>query len=303
MKIKILALSIWYPMSISRYFERAMKRNDKIDLKTTGPFTGTWIPWNGGMNLPQKYAIVPDIPLPFPPNVERVDYDLVRANLPADWKPDIVLSIDAGINWVRKPSEGYVATVATDPHVLNYDEARKQGKLFNMQLAYSEKGDEYLPYAYDPTVHFQDKDAHKEFDSVLIGLQYENRMKLREALGKHGISCHMENGPAFDEYRNLMNKARVGLTWSSMNDLIARFFETPAMRLPMVANRVPDAHLYLKEFSEYIPFSSVDEGVEGVKYLLENPEYANEIATAGYEAIKHHTYDARIEHILSSCGF
>lgn len=290
-------------MAISRYFERAMRRNENIELITTGPFTSTWIPWMGGMNLPAKYAIEPDIPLPFPPNVERVNYDLVRAQLPADWKPDIVLSIDAGINWVGKPFEGYVATIATDPHVLDYDHARKLGKLFNMQLFYSQKDDEYLPYAYDPSCHYPEPETEKEHDAVLIGLQYENRLQWAEELRKHGISVFSTNGPAFDEYRHIMNQSRIGLTWSSMQDLIARFFETPAMKLPMVANKVPDAHIYLKEGTEYLSFSNLGEATEAVKYLIANPELAQEIAERGYEAIKTHTYDNRIKQLLFSCGF
>lgn len=302
-KIKVLVLSIWYPMSISRYFEKALRRNKHIDLLTTGPFTGPWIPWMGGMDLPMKYATSPDIPIPLPFNVERVNYDLIRANLPADWKPDIVLSIDAGINWVSKPFEGFVATVATDPHVLNYDHARKQGKLFNMQLCYSERGDEYLPYAYDPATHFPEPDTEKIYDGVLIGLQYDNRLAWVEELRKHGISVFSTNGPAFDEYRHIMNQSRIGMTWSSMNDTIARFFETPAMGLPMVANRTPDAHIFLREFEEYIPFSNLGEAVDAVIQLKNKPDLARDIAAKGHDAIKHQTYDARVEQILESCGF
>jgi hypothetical protein len=45
-----------------------------------------------------KYAIPPTIPLPLPFNVGEVNYELVRAQLPENWLPDIVLTIDAGIH-------------------------------------------------------------------------------------------------------------------------------------------------------------------------------------------------------------
>jgi hypothetical protein len=301
---------------MAKYFERAMRRNPNIELKTCGPYTGTFIPWLGGLNLPQKYALPPDLPLPFPPNVGRVEYDFVRAQL-GDWKPDLVLAIDAGINWNLKPKDGVVATVATDPHVLDYTHQRNiSDKFFNMQLCYSEKNDIYLPYAYDPTVHFPEETASlvhddegkshwvssKDIDAILIGMPYENRVAWRDELRKHGVLLHLENGPIFDEYRALANRARIGCTWSSMNDLIARFFETPAFGLPMVANRVPDAHLFLEEGEDYLGFSTLQEAVEKVLWLRDNPERAEKIAESGYQSIQVHTYDSRINQILEECG-
>ena len=120
-RIKVLLLSIHYPFAIKSYFERALMRRPDVDLVTVGPYTNTWIPWMGGMTLDVKYASPPTIPLPFPPNVGTVSYDLVRAQLPNSWKPDIVLTIDAGVCWSSKPHEGIIAHVATDPHVINYD--------------------------------------------------------------------------------------------------------------------------------------------------------------------------------------
>jgi hypothetical protein len=301
MTIKVLCLSIWYPLSMSRYFERAMRRNPDIELKTAGVFTGSWIPWLGGMNLPEKYAVAPDLPLPFRPDVGRVEYDFVRAQL-GDWKPDLVLAIDAGINWHSKPKDGVVATIATDPHVLDYNHQRNiSDKFFNMQLCYSEKNDSYLPYAHDPTVH-RPEPAAKDIDAILIGMPYENRIAWRDELRKHGVLLHLENGPIFDEYRALANRAKIGCTWSSMNDLIARFFETPAFGLPMVANRVPDAHLFLEENEDYLAFSTLQEAVEKVLWLRDNPDKAEKIANNGYKSIQVHTYDARVNQILEECG-
>ena len=160
-KIKILCLSIWYPLSMSRYFEKALRHRDDVDLKTVGVYTGSWIPWMGGMELPEKYAIPPDLALPFNNNIGQVNYDMVKAMLPPDWIPDIILNIDAGICWKYKPSEGMVVHVATDPHALNYDHQRSiSDKFFNMQKVYSQKGDIWLPYAYSKYDCFPEEELY-----------------------------------------------------------------------------------------------------------------------------------------------
>lgn len=313
-KVKVLFLSIYYPFFLGKYFERAMRRNPNIDLKTVGPFTGSWIPWSGGMNVSEKYVSPPDIPLPFPPNVGRVSYDFARAQL-GDWKPDLVITADAGINWTDKPNQGFVATIGTDPHALDYSHARSiSDKFFNMQKCYKEREDIYLPYAFDPETHYKesktewneysgDEVAEKDSDAVLIGMPYPQRIQWVEELRKHGASVIFENSPIFDEYRELANRARIGLNWSSMNDLNARFFETPAFGLAMVANRVPDAHLFLQDGIDYLGFDSLPQAVEQVMYLKNHPNVAEGMAHDAYQKIKPHTYDARIQQILEECGY
>ncbi len=311
-KIRVLCLSLFYPLSMSRYFEDAFKHNPNVELITTGVFTGSWIPWMGGMNLEEKYSKMIDIPLPFRPDVGMVSYDFVKSQLPKNWIPDLVLCIDAGITWTHKPSDGYVAHVGTDPHVLSewYKHSRSfSDKFFNMQLCYSEPRDVYLPYAFNQRIHYPEKhtdengiEQPKTHDAVLIGMPYENRVRWVEELRKHGVSVIFENSPVFDEYRGLANRARIGLNWSSMNDLNARFFETPAFGLAPVMNRVPDAGMFLDEDSDYIAFNNLEEAIEGVLYLKNNPDRAAEMAENAYNHIQGHTYDSRVKKILRECG-
>lgn len=301
-KIKVLLLSIHYPLAMKSYFERALLRRDDIDLVTTGPYTGNWIPWMGGMSLPMKYAVPPTLPLPFPPNVGRVPYEIVKSQLAPNWVPDLVLTIDAGICWNYKPTDGIVAHVATDPHALNYDHQRKiSDKFFNMQKVYSEKGDIYLPYAYDPTVHFPDDSVSKDTDAVLIGMPYEQRVQWVDGLRKRGISVIFENGPIFDEYRALANRARIGLNWSSMSDLNARAFEIAAMKLYPVMNYVPDMYNF-KAFEYGNVFTDLVGAISGVVWAKEHPKDAEELATLAYNNVQGQTYDARVQTILEECG-
>lgn len=319
--LKVLLLYVAYPLAMGTYFRRALERRTDVDLKVAGVYTGSWIPWMGGMELPQKYAKPIDIPLPFPPNIEEVNYDLVKAQL-SDWKPDIIINVDAGLHWKYKPSEGYVTTVATDPHVLDYSTPRSYSdKFFNMQKCYSKSGDVYLPYAYDPTVHYPmeggtirrpfdensqfvgDRFIRKDTDAVLGGMPYENRVQWVNELRRRGVSVLFENGPVFDEYREMNNRARIGLNWSSMDDLNARAFELPAMGLAPVMNYVPDIDNFMAADYHYLEFSTLSDAVEKVLWLKEHPTECQELAQRAYENIQGQTYDARIQTIFTECGF
>ena len=306
MKIKLLCLSIFYPLAICRYFEKALRHHPDVDLRTVGPYTGEWIPWTSpqypsGMSLPIKYAIPPDIPLPLPPNVGAVSYDLVKARL-GDWKPDIVLSIDAGINWNAKPSDGFVATIGTDPHVLNYDHQRSiSDKFFNMQACYSQKGDVYLPYAYSQYDHYP-IETEKDLDAVLVGNTYETRLQWVDELRKRGVGVVHELGVVFDEARELYNRGRIGLNWSTLNDLNARAFELAAMKVYPVMNRVPDLDSY--DFSNYCGiFGDLREAIDLVMWAKDHPDLARDRAERAYRAVQFHTYDARVEQMLRECGY
>lgn len=310
MKPKVLCLSIWYPLSMSRYFEKAFRYRDDVDFKTCGVFTGPWIPWGGtGMNLPMKYAIPPDISLPFSVNIGRVNYEIVKAQL-GDWVPDIVLTIDAGICWKYKPTDGIVVHVATDPHVLDYDYQRIiSDKFFNMQAVYSKKGDVYLPYAYSrhdfyPADLPEGVNDPSRVDAVLIGMPYEQRIQWVNELRKRNVNVIFENGPILDEARALYNRGTIGLNWSSLDDLNCRAFELPAMKLYPVMNWVTD--MSRKEFSfiEHCgTFHNMPEAIERVMWAIDNPEKARTQAELAYQAVVSHTYDRRVQQILTECGF
>jgi hypothetical protein len=84
-----------------------------------------------------------------------------------------------------------VAHVATDPHALNYDRQRQLADFFfNMQTPYMENGDIYLPYAYDPTVHYP-VEIDKLYDVCMIGLHYPQRDQLVNHLIDRDLSVLM----------------------------------------------------------------------------------------------------------------
>jgi len=215
---------------------------------------------------------------------------------------DLWLEVDAGFYLDPKP-KGLVAHVATDPHCLNYDRQRELADhFFNMQTPYMKAGDLYLPYAFDPTLHYPEE-REKLYDACLIGLQYTHRTELVKRLKLQGVKVYSGIGDVYDEYRHRYNESRVALSWSSLQDTPTRVFEALGMRLPLVCNRTAD--LSTNSFIEgehYLGFDTVEEGTKQVMRLLLDDKLREQIATAGHEVVQNHTWDHRVEQILKDVG-
>jgi hypothetical protein len=162
-----------------------------------------------------------------------------------------------------------------------------------------QNGDEYLPYAYDPIWHAPEEQP-QNYDVALIGLHYPNRNLLMEELKRRGLKVYYDLGPCYDEARALYNQAPIGINWSSLEDLTARVFELTAMRRCAVVNWVPDLDRFFKR-GDLATFDNLDEAIEQVTYYHDHPNEAQSIAQRGYEAVKPHTWDARICQIIDGC--
>ena len=303
-KIKVLLHSLWYPFTLTTYFKKALERRDDIELKLVGVSTGAYQPYNNGMQMPLKYVVNPDIPLPYSITPDlKVDYNLVKAHL-GGWKPDLIITGDAGVNWFEKPSDGYVVTVGTDPHVINYNHARLvSDKFFNMQEVYSKPGDYYLPYAYDPEYHC-DLGQEREYDVAMIGLQYNERVQIANELRNRGLKVLFSTGEVLDEYRKLNNKAKVGVNWASLDDLNARAFEIPMMGQIEVMKTVTDMkrmrHIY---FRNTYNSTSIQEIIRLTISVLDNYSNEKEILKVMRKEMRNETYDNRVTELLKESGF
>jgi spore maturation protein CgeB len=144
----------------------------------------------------------------------------------------------------------------------------------------------------------------KIYDAALIGLHYENRTKLVQALRHKGRNVLYELGLVWDEYRVENNHARVGLNWSSLQDINARTFEIMAMKQIPVMNRLPHLQeLGLEENRHYLGFETVEEAVEKVDWALNSPKEAEAIAIVAHNLVhEKHTYDLRIQQIFDEVG-
>lgn len=300
-KIKVVISGIFYPLAMLSYFVKEFQRRENVELFTVGPYTGNWIPWNGGMRLPDKYVYTPDIPLP--PNNMYPSYSIVKPHLP--WKPDLWIQIDAGSHFIEKPEAMMVIHIQTDPHVLkeSYKLARRYSDIsFCMQKVYMEDGEQYLPYAYDENLFYPMPEIEKVYDACLIGLHYANRDSLVEGLRAEGLNVYYSIGEVYDEYRLKYNQSRVALNWSSLLDLNARVFEACGMRIPLVSNTVPDMPNFFIDGEHYLGFRDVKEGVRNVKTLLANPEFGDILSGNAERKVRAgHRWKHRIDQILEAC--
>jgi len=298
-KIKVCLSGIFYPLAMLSYFKAALLRRNDVELFTVGPYTGCWIPWAGGMNLPPKYADRPDMALPNAHAFRTLPMTFIETKLAAHgFEPDLWLQVDAGFHLVGRPQRGKNTIVATDSHCLNYDKQRQYADTFYcMQQVYAKPGDEYLPYAHDPIWHAPEEQP-RMFDACLIGLHYIQRTEFIKRLRGRGINVYYDLGPVYDEARALYNQAPIGLNWSSLLDLNARCFELLGMGRLAVVNRVPDLGRFFEDGRDLVVFDDMEGAVEKVVYYLEHEDEAAQIAAQGRKTVKPHTWDARVAQIL-----
>ena len=297
--IRIAIGGIHFPLSMMSYFIRAFERRDDVELWKFGPFTGDYIPWAGGMRIPQKYVKIPDFALPRETIGLHISSSIINSQMP--WTPYLTLLIDAGWHTSDRPKGNIVAHVQTDPHVLKntYELPKSYSDIsWCMQAKYLVSGEEYLPYGFDPTVHYP-MGLEKIYDACLIGLQYEHRTQLVNRLRQKGLNVYYTIGEIYDKYNEKYNQSRIALSWSSLEDTPARVFEAFGIGVSLVTNRTLDLQNFFVEGDHYLGFGNVDEAESQVFKLLADDEMREEMAyNAHTVAIAHHTWDRRIEQIL-----
>lgn len=308
-KKNVVVSGIWYPVTMMGYFVRALQRRDDVNLVTAGPYTGNWIPWGGGMNVFSEHIHTPNLPLPY--NVmNNISAGFIEKQLREDFVPDLWLSVDAGWALSTKPSQGMNIQIQSDPHVLagRYQANKHLYDLsFCMQTPYRSPGDRYISYAYDPTLHYPSPEKYEdgyqfEYDVCLIGLGYDSRMQLINALRQKGLRVKYGLGIVYDEFRKEYNKSKLALSWSSMDDLPTRVFEAMGMDVPLVTNRPTDLSNLFVEGDHYLGFNTLPEAVSQVEWALSHYEEAKEMsANANRKVEAQHTWDIRIQQIFEEC--
>lgn len=303
-KKKVLLLYMAYPFAIASYFRHALEKRPDVELTTCGGYTGDSIPWNGGTRIPMRYVKTVDLPLPT--SIINPSWEMISGRLGSDF--DLALNVDAGFHLSSKPNIPY-AVILTDPHVLEdngwYPSVRPLAdKIFNMQRYYMKEGDVHLPYACSPDHHYAMSNVEKIYHACLIGLHYEQRDRLVNALRGHGLNVHYSLGEVFDEYREVNNQADIGLNWSSLRDINARTFEIMAFRQVPVINRLRYLdELGFHEDQHYLGFDSVGEAIDKTEWAVRNPDAAHAIALSAHNLVhEKHTYELRVQQIFEEMG-
>jgi hypothetical protein len=305
-KLRIVFSTMFYPVAMGRYMADALRRRADVELFTVGPYSGNWIPWKGGIIVPEKYVYKPDFPLALMPGVapSTVVYG-DKALLDAlPWTPDLWIEANAAMPARGRPAEKF-AVIATDPHVIDYADRRREADFFfNMQTPYMQPGDIWLPYAYDPNWHRPTlvPPSQRVYDAALVGLQYQHRTELVNRLRSLGLKVYFDTGPSYDDAEAIYHQSRVGLNWSSLKDTTARVFEIMAYGIAPVLNRVPDLMQMFKEGEQFFGFDSIEEGTMAALKLAQDSFMADEIGRKAQAAVAPHTWDARMDSLLREVG-
>lgn len=296
---RIALTFIRYPLTIGHYWEEAF-RNTNHEIITVCPYSGTWIPWRGGMHLPDKYAIPPDYQIPWD---QRAQYTFQQAEeLMGLRHIDAWVSIDAAYHLRGKPRDALSVWIAVDSHCVNYDEQREQADFFfNVHKDFMKPDDIHLPVGYSPRWHYP-VFAEEEYDVMLLGLMYPNRVAAIQQMAWRGYETLIDNGPCFDEARELYAKTKLIFNWSLPDNTVCRVWEAMAMGKTLVTNYSTTLKDIFEDEIHYVGFSNMEEAIEKMEWLLAHDDERRKIAEAGYHAVQPHTYDNRVKFLLETIG-
>lgn len=229
-------------------------------------------------------------------------------NFPCKRVPEMVYDV------VNTQTKTFLANGVVVHNCLNYTNQYTAAHVcVIMQDCYKDKYEEqgrrcqWVPYAFDPKVHYWNPKRRIEHDVTLIsGLMYENRVRALARFQSAGLTVRHEVGLLFDRGTEVYNQGRIAFNWSSERDLPMRFWEGLAYRNVVLTNRVPDLDT-LTEFQEnvhYLAFDTLDECVEKALWVKRHPEEAEKMADLGYARvwIGRHTYNQRAARVLRMVG-
>ena len=184
------------------------------------------------------------------------------------------------------------------------------------------KAAHFLPFAYDPELHYPiaDTRVEKKFDAVFVGTYAPERDKLLSALRGCKIGI-WGNGWAKSTKvpREWIQSAAIygeeatrvlSLAPCAINILRPqnegshnmRTIEIPATRNAMLATRSVEQSQMFAESTEIECYANPKELLEKIQLLNDNPDHAQRIAAAGFERVREETYAKRARTMLEILG-
>jgi len=289
-----------------KYIVEACKRNKELNVITVGSYHGINMPYPNVRIVKKEYDFRPDYAFPpMPIGNSYIPIEMVENRLGI--KPDIWLNVDAGFRFSGKPKNGININFLTDPHTslrkIYTENKSNYDYIFNPQTPYMENDEIYLPYAADCIYNAPLEGIEKIYDVCIIGNYYQHRVDLINKLRKMGYKCFFELGYTGKDSQLIMNQSKICINWSSLDDLTARVFETLATGIILLTNRVTDINKHFIENEDYFGFSTENEAIEKVKYIIDKYEKLKKIGENGRNKIiqNHHFWDDRINTILEYC--
>ena len=333
-RLKILLVAVANPLSTSAYYEGALRRvhdvvtcGPRIDQKTMGQ----WKEWEdqhalkpAGVGDADKMGLLErlvedcDIPLPW----GKIDATEVVQRLPQSWRPDLVLWIDNGAEFLLLNPGAFGCTTACivlDTHTgqrqWRVEYARQFDQAFvahRQDMSIFERAGcervHWLPFACEPQVH-RHFEVPKAYDIVFVGQTlpqwHGDRVRLLERLRQAGFDLRVDS-KIFEEMALLFARGRIVFNRSLNEDINMRVFETLSCGSLLLTDRLSAAAGMdeLLEDGEHLVLYGEDDLEERARYYLEHPEEAESIAAAGRrEVLARHTYGHRADALLEiACG-
>lgn len=180
----------------------------------------------------------------------------------------------------------------------------------------------YLPEACNPSWHAPTGGGEVEHAVVLAGNMYPSRLAVLERLMRAGVplrvygtgvprwvgSSPVRSLPLLPAVRR-GEKARVfrralavlnNLHPAEMNSVNCRLFEATGSGAAVLCEDRPVLAELYECGTEVLPFSSFDELMDRIRYLVADEAAGTEIGdAAARRAHRDHTYDVRLEHLLA----
>lgn len=263
--MNILIVANHYAVCSARYASAAFERLGHT-VKHIGPAMGRNI-W--GLTLPPEYVW------------ERSEYSYDNFN-----NTDLIIVMDSDPQIFEMGQTARTAHFDTptvvwgvDDHVRDYRRewfdhyflAHRNVSVMDWQADMT-----HLPCSYDPTLHtpspipFEDR----AYDVCMIGVMYEHRWQLVQALRDAGFKVLAGTGLVYENYRDAYQNARISLCLSSNGDVAQRVFETARMGCVVMSDNCADYPILKPDGIWLLDDLTPETVVQAVRDVLHEPEHA-----------------------------
>jgi hypothetical protein len=172
----------------------------------------------------------------------------------------------------------------------------------------------YLPEGANPEIH-KPYDVKKTINVSFVGQCYGNRPEIIQKLKQHGIHVKAfgygwPNGPlSIEDMVRIYSRSKINLGFGGIPGhkdaycLKGRDFEIPMSGGLYLTEYHHELEKFFDLENEIVAYTGFDELVSKIRYLLSNPEKADEIRKKGAQrAHREHTWEMRFETIFSIMG-
>lgn len=280
----------YHPVTTATYMQAALEK------RTATTFVGT--SWAGRPGFPPTG------------DIRRVLDDLEKP-------VDLYLHVDSGATWyfprgiarLSCATACYLIDVHIQPkaqlaRALHFDYAFSAQRDFVATLRRAGHPQaHWLPLACDPAVHHH-YDEPMRYDVGFIGVTgrgYERRRAILERVAQRRIVNDYTQRVSPEEMARIYSASRVVLNCSLHGEINMRVFEGPATGALLVTDRVGDLDQLVTDGVHVLMYGDEDEAVTVIEKALDDDDYRQTVAAQGSAYVHaHHTYDKRIETMLST---